>query len=162
MLQGSWFMVQSWELRVQRLEFRVQCSGFRVHGSGFRAPGFGFRVPGPGYTVPGVIMITLPPPGFRFPVPQAAQGQEVMLRSIVYKTTLIRYSRNQPADIVYTDKNKRGRATPLSSKYGTYKTLKARFWPSLPGFSPRNLSGFPLFARDWVGGFIVKQLTIEL
>ena len=29
--------------------------------------------------------------------------------------------------------------TPLSSEYGTYKTVTARLWPSFPGKRPLNL-----------------------
>ena len=36
---------------------------------------------------------------------------------------------------------------PLSREYGTCKTVKARFWPELPGKSPEKKKGCSLFAR---------------
>jgi hypothetical protein len=40
-----------------------------------------------------------------------------------------------------------GVSVPLSSECGTYKTVKARFWPWLSGSSPLNLLSCSLFAR---------------
>ena len=36
---------------------------------------------------------------------------------------------------------------PLPSEYGTYKTVKARFWSWLSGEGPRHISRCSLFAR---------------
>ena len=33
--------------------------------------------------------------------------------------------------------------SPLSSEYGTYKTVTTRFWPWLPGQSAENVLGVP-------------------
>ena len=38
-------------------------------------------------------------------------------------------------------------AVPVSSEYGTYKTVKARFWSWLAGKSPQNVLSCSLFAR---------------
>jgi len=53
---------------------------------------------------------------------------------------------------------RRGRSTsqtlPMSSEYGTYRTVKARFWPWLSGTSPYNiLKVFPL-RSDAEGTFV--------
>jgi len=49
----------------------------------------------------------------------------------------------------------RGTPVPLSSDYGAFKTVKARFWPSLSGTSRQTLSRCPLFARQ-------RALTLTL
>ena len=40
------------------------------------------------------------------------------------------------------------RTLPLTSEYGTYKTVKARFWPLLSGTSPANLARCSRFRRS--------------
>ena len=56
-------------------------------------------------------------------------------------------------------------AVPISSDFGTYKTVRARFWPSRPGESPRTLLGRSLLARKrrlrglkfWLQGFECRE-----
>ena len=42
--------------------------------------------------------------------------------------------------------------TLRSSESGTYKTVKARFWPPISGKSPSNLSSCSLFSRRRLEG----------
>ena len=84
---------------------RVEGSGFRVEGSGIGVEGLEFGVEG------------IPRPVFVVPI----VARET--RAVRSKVPFLRHHHSQ----------KHQRMKPLSSEYGTYNTIKARFRPWVPG-----------------------------
>ena len=96
--------------------FRVQGSGFRVHGSGseFKIQGSWFRVQGSGFRV-------------------QVQGSECRVQGSGCR---VQCSGFRVQGAVSGD-------TPrVGSEYGTYKTVKARFWPCLYSLGFASSSSF--------------------
>ena len=90
---------------------RVQGTRLRVQGAGCRVQGSGFRIQGSGLIKPSTLR-----PTHSSPNPTGAPRS--------YETARLLTG-----------------ALPPSRKFGTHKTVTARFWPGLSGKSPQNEGG---------------------
>ena len=97
--------------------FRVPGSGCRVHGSGFRVSGSGFWVLGSGCRVQGSGIRVQ---GSRFRVRGSGFRMQGSGFGVSSRTLTL------PSPVSFSATPSVG---PLSCKLGTYKTVKARFWP---------------------------------